>query len=157
MKHKILCITAFLCAMFFTACSDLVYELTPNGSNPNEMNSDPATAESVTLKTGSTINAILITDLRASSATQFKKSGTNNDSTTLYIDEDNKIPVWYDSTDKIIYYYVPNGCTIEMNPDSASMFHALWDLTSLDISGWNTSNVTDMSSMFRYCQNLGNL
>ena len=41
--------------------------------------------------------------------------------------------------------------------DMSSMFTYCSNLTSLDLSGFNTSNVTDMSSMFEYCDNLSSL
>ena len=37
------------------------------------------------------------------------------------------------------------------------MFYRCYDLKSLNLSGWNTSNVTDMNNMFYYCQNLKSL
>lgn len=36
----------------------------------------------------------------------------------------------------------------------SSMFYRCSNLTSLDLSGWNTSNVTNMNSMFNSCGNL---
>ena len=36
----------------------------------------------------------------------------------------------------------------------ASMFGTCSALTSLDVSGWNTSNVTNMNSMFSGCSAL---
>ena len=38
-----------------------------------------------------------------------------------------------------------------------SMFYNCSNLTSLDLSGWNTSNVTDMTSMFQGCSSLASL
>ena len=37
------------------------------------------------------------------------------------------------------------------------MFSGCYGLTSLDLTGWNTSNVTDMSSMFSNCRSLTSL
>ena len=37
------------------------------------------------------------------------------------------------------------------------MFDGCKNLTSLDLSGWNTSNVNNMNSMFRYCSHLTSL
>ena len=41
--------------------------------------------------------------------------------------------------------------------DMSSMFRSCSKLTSLDLSNFNTSNVTDMSFMFSYCSNLTSL
>ena len=41
--------------------------------------------------------------------------------------------------------------------DMRSMFNSCPNLTSLDLSNFNTSNVTDMSSMFSKCSNLTSL
>lgn len=37
------------------------------------------------------------------------------------------------------------------------MFRFCENLTSIDLSGWNTSNVTDMSAMFNLCTSLTTL
>ena len=37
------------------------------------------------------------------------------------------------------------------------MFQGCYSLTSLDVSGWNTSNVTNMGEMFSYCSKLTSL
>ena len=39
----------------------------------------------------------------------------------------------------------------------SEMFRECSSLTTLDLSGWNTSNVTDMNNMFYYCNKLSNL
>ena len=36
----------------------------------------------------------------------------------------------------------------------ASMFHSCYSLSSIDVSSWNTSNVTSMEAMFTYCVSL---
>jgi uncharacterized repeat protein (TIGR02543 family) len=111
----------------------------------------------VTLKTGSEINAILRTNLSANGAKEFKKSDVTNEEATLYLDTEKKIPVWYDSGNKIIYYYVPDNCIAMMNADSSQMFINMYGLTSLDLSEFNTSNVTSMEKMFCFCSQLEHL
>ena len=37
------------------------------------------------------------------------------------------------------------------------MFYGCWKLKSLDLSNFNTKNVTDMSYMFDFCSNLTTL
>ena len=49
------------------------------------------------------------------------------------------------------------GFNTENVTTMSSMFASCTNLTSLDISGFNTANVTDMSYMFSYCQNLVSL
>jgi len=58
---------------------------------------------------------------------------------------------WYDSG--TIYYYT-EADNIYVNSDAEGMFYGLSALTELDVSNWNTSRVTNMSSMFVYCRNL---
>ena len=41
--------------------------------------------------------------------------------------------------------------------DMSSMFYGCMELTSLDVSGFNTDNVTDMAYMFSECKNLTSL
>ena len=45
------------------------------------------------------------------------------------------------------------GCLTKMD----SMFRSCINLTKLDLSGWNTSNVTAMQNMFRECEKLEDL
>ena len=114
-----------------------------------------------TLKTGIDINEILLNytydmELGALETVQFKKSTTNSDSTTQYLDTDEKIPVWADSENKIIYYYIPDGYAIRMNADSSEMFANI-SFASIDIAGFDTSAVTNMSKMFSWCNALESL
>ena len=53
-----------------------------------------------------------------------------------------------------IVYYTTEAETIYINPDSSYMFYYMQWLTWLDVSRWNTSNVTSMRSMFNQCSNL---
>ena len=38
--------------------------------------------------------------------------------------------------------------------DMSDMFHCCYSLTSLNLSNFNTQNVTNMSGMFSYCKSL---
>ena len=49
------------------------------------------------------------------------------------------------------------GFNTENVTTMSSMFGGCTNLTSLDISGFNTANVADMSNMFSYCRNLETL
>jgi surface protein len=106
---------------------------------------------------GGGINGILRYSL-SKSAKHFKKSSTRNASATEYLDLNNKIPVWYDSSSETIYYYIPASCTsVKMNEDSSQMFEEMKYLTSIEINGFDTSKVTDMSCMFYGCEGLTSL
>ena len=114
----------------------------------------------VTLKTGGAIHSILVSlckdEYGYSVCTKFARSNTNNEKATLYLDTEEKyIPVWSDGTE--VYYYVPDGCTPVMNEDSSGMFSDCLNLTSLDVSKFDTSKVTNMESMFNYCSKLTSL
>ena len=108
------------------------------------------------LKTGGAINSILTQLCPGSACTKFARSVTNNASATLYLDTEEKyIPVWSAGTE--VYYYVPDGCTPVMNEDSSKMFYGCSKLTSLDVTGFDTSKVTNMSDMFIECSKLTSL
>ena len=110
----------------------------------------------VTLKTGSDIRSILVQLCENYACTKFARSNTNIASATQYLDTEEKyIPVW--SVDTEIYYYVPDGCTPVMNENSSGMFGMCSKLTSLDVTGFDTSKVTEMSSMFYSCSKLTSL
>ena len=114
-----------------------------------------ATAVTTTLKTGLEIKAILNT-LQNLTITKFVRSETNNADATAYLDiDEEKIPVWRDDT--VVYYYVPDGTTVYMNENSSNMFSECTSLTDIDIDGFDTSNVTDMSYMFMNCSALTSL
>lgn len=70
-----------------------------------------------------------------------------------YLDEkEEKVPVWaYGSA---IYYYKDDDSTVFLNEDSSRMFMNLDKLTSIDVSGFDTSRVQNTSSMFSSCSAL---
>ena len=112
------------------------------------------------LKTGGAINSILVSLCNDGygypACTKFARSETNKDEATLYLDTEGKyIPVWSKGTE--VYYYVPDGCTPVMNEDSSKMFSGCEGLTSLDLSKFDTSKVTNMSDMFVGCSGLTSL
>lgn len=121
---------------------------------------------SVTLKTGTAINTIfqklggqenpVITDNGTATSdttiTAFAKSTTAPSSAEFYLDENSIIPVWLDGT--TIKYYKPEGCTLYLNSDSSYMFCQLKNITSIDTTDLNTSNVTNMYCLFNSCEKL---
>ena len=57
-----------------------------------------------------------------------------------------KTYVWADGS--IVYYYTDSPSKIILNSNSAYMFYKMVNITELDLSIFDTSNVTDMSYMF---------
>ena len=70
-----------------------------------------------------------------------------------YLDYENKIEIWQDGTKFMFLYagkmYAPDSCD--------SMFRDCAALTTLDLSNFNTANVTDMGYMFYNCTALATI
>ena len=78
----------------------------------------------------------------------------------LISDNESEVPVyaWFDNG--TIYYYPVHyldNVKIYLNPRSNSMFSGLNKVTSIDLSGFDTSKVINMSSMFADCYSLTSL
>ncbi len=91
----------------------------------------------------------------------FKKStvvpATSMDAVNIEDEEsDYEIKLWLDPTDKTAYYFSEVE-TVYLNKDSKYTFRGMSNLTSLDLSGFNTSNVTSMYYMFYGMSNLTSL
>ena len=68
-------------------------------------------------------------------------------------ESDYEIKLWLDPTNKTAYYYTePEKVYLNMN--SSMMFSSMFRLTSLDLSNFDTSKVTNMGSMFFDMRNL---
>ena len=67
---------------------------------------------------------------------------------------DESIVAWYDNG--TIYWYSPMN-TVYMNANCQSMFDHMCGLTSVDVSQWNSSKVTNMQYMFSHCTALTDL
>ena len=82
----------------------------------------------------------------------FKKSTT---APAIYInavniedeESDYEIKLWLDPADKTAYYYTEPE-KVYLNTDMSGMFSYMFDLTTLDLSSFDTSYVTSMNSMF---------
>ena len=65
------------------------------------------------------------------------------------------VVAWLDTDGTSIKYYAEgytdNGTGIPLNADCSSMFFNCSKLTSIDMSGFDTSSVTNMTSMFTSC------
>lgn len=63
------------------------------------------------------------------------------------VNSDYEVKAWYDAATKTVYYYT-DAEKIILNEDSNAMFHNLVNLTSLDVSSFDTSKVKGMGNMF---------
>ena len=71
-------------------------------------------------------------------------------------ESDDEIKLWLDPTDKTAYYYTESE-KVYLNRDARSMFYWMSNLTSLDLSNFDTSKVTNMQGMFEHMSNLTTL
>ena len=71
-------------------------------------------------------------------------------------DSDYEIKMWLDPTNRTAYYYTEPE-KVYLNEDSGSMFSGMRSLTSLDLSNFDTSKVTNMNGMFSSSVNLTSL
>ena len=94
--------------------------------------------------TDNLIQSVQVVDTRPSGSITTKDVSTNNDGSYL---------AWWDAGTSTIKLYSESGDVI-LNPDSSSMFRNCTKLTTLDFSGWDTSQVTNMSMMFYNCSSL---
>ena len=68
-------------------------------------------------------------------------------------DSDYEIKLWLDPTDKTAYYYTEPE-KVYLNENARRMFYATSSLTTLNLSNFDTSKVTNMSNMFAYMRHL---
>lgn len=105
------------------------------------------------------INEILLNNLQAAStATTFKPSATApaEGTETFTIVEDVNAVAWLDGT-TIYYYakgYTDSGKGIPLGLGAAGMFKECSSLKSIDMTGFDTSECTDMELMFNRCSEL---
>ena len=62
-------------------------------------------------------------------------------------ESDYEIKLWLDPTDKTVYYYAETE-KVYLNEDMNSMFHNIFNITTINLSNFDTSRVTNMSYMF---------
>lgn len=66
---------------------------------------------------------------------------------------DYEIKAWYNTTDQAVYYYTePN--VVFLNENSEAMFRWFTKMETIDLSSFNTSEVTTMNTMFYMMNNL---
>lgn len=125
----------------------------------------PVPALPVSMKTGSSIRAILSglgasvdgANLSFAASSSAPPAGA---ATQLLSDVSASSPTevlaWKDGA-TIKYYaqgYTDSGRKIPLNANSARMFSNCKGLSSIEVSGFDTSEVTTMKWMFNYCENL---
>ena len=71
-------------------------------------------------------------------------------------ESDYEIKLWLDPTDKTAYYYTEPE-KVYLNENTCFMFEDMRSLTTLDLSNFDTSKVTDMREMFRDMHSLTTL
>jgi hypothetical protein len=62
---------------------------------------------------------------------------------------------WYDENDNTVYYYY--GGDVYLYGDCHNLFEGCYKYTTMDMTGFNTQYVTNMSQMFFLCYNVTNL
>ena len=83
----------------------------------------------------------------------FKRStvAPDNSVTTINIEDpdlsDYEIKAWYNAVDQSVYYYAPISTTY-LNPNSKGMFQWFTKMETIDLAGFDTSEVTSMNTMF---------
>ena len=113
---------------------------------------------------GPSINTILVQNNVQSIVTKFIHSATPPETgiATYKLSADNSdvdVLAWLDGTTIKFYAegYTDSNRKIPLNADSSLMFAYCRNLTSIDFSVFDTTNVTDMSRMFCECSNFTSL
>ena len=92
----------------------------------------------------------------------FKRStvAPDNSVTTINIEDpdlsDYEIKAWYNAVDQSVYYYAPISTTY-LNPNSKGMFQWFTKMETIDLAGFDTSEVTSMNTMFYTMKSLKNI
>lgn len=108
------------------------------------------------LKRVSEIHIMLLNSLSGGSAKKFAKSSEKKDS-QYYLDNNQKIPVWYEQESKTIWYYLEPDSIMTLAQNSSGMFANCRYIEAIETCDFDTSEVTDMSSMFNFCTALTSL
>lgn len=109
------------------------------------------------LKNGDAINRMV--HLKAFLPSSEPPSDDISDINYLDIEEKN-VPVWDDLNTNTTYYYAKGVTTpgavgrLMMHPSAAGMFFCQQDIETIDISVFDSRNVTSMENMFRDCEKL---
>ena len=82
------------------------------------------------------------------------KNSLTSDNTISLEDSELKAYIWLEGD--TLYYY-SEADTIFMNPDSSIMFNGFRNLTSMDLSGFDSTNVTNMELLFYDLESIQNI
>ena len=109
----------------------------------------------------SSINAVL-SELDGSASENveyFKKSPQPpaNGIKLAYFDDEKTCPLWYDEESKTLFYYLEKDFVLKMPENSEGFFAKLPYIKEIELSDFDTSNVTKMSNMFYCCYALESL
>lgn len=74
-----------------------------------------------------------------------------------YFDDEKTCPLWYDEESKTLFYYLKEGFVLKMSENSLGFFAKLPYIKEIELSDFDTSNVTAMSFMFSGCSALKSL
>ncbi|MDY6397135.1 MAG: leucine-rich repeat protein, partial [Treponema sp.] len=74
-----------------------------------------------------------------------------------YFDDEKTCPLWYDEESKTLFYYLKEGFVLKMPKKSEGFFAKLPYIKEIELSDFDTSNVTYMSWMFSGCSALESL
>ena len=74
-----------------------------------------------------------------------------------YFDDEKTCPLWYDEESKTLFYYLEKDFVLKMSENSDGFFANLPCIKEIELSDFDTSNVTDMSCMFYGCEALESL
>ena len=69
---------------------------------------------------------------------------------------DYEIKAWYNAVDQSVYYYAPGSITY-LNSNSKGMFQWFTKMETIDLTGFDTSEVTSMNTMFYTMNSLKNI
>ena len=161
---KIFWISALVAiVMFFVGCSQDSGDTTNNYySNDGSSTSDSSNDSNSGDMTAEQINALLRGPLSATqNATVLKPSLTApSSSMTVYtVFESSDTKMWLDGT-TIYYYaagYTDSGKGIPLPADCGALLSDCTKLETIDMTGFDTSGVTNMGNMFTRCKNVKSL
>ncbi len=107
------------------------------------------------------INAVLSElDVSPSENVEYFKKSTQPPAGGIrlaYFDDEKTCPLWYDEESKTLFYYLEKDFVLKMPEMSTGFFAELSNFKEIELSDFDTSNVTSMAGMFQHCSALTNL
>lgn len=148
-------VSILICSIFFSCANDSSSS-TPAATTGGSTGSTDIASKTLT---GEEINKILLTNLGANSTAKYvKPSATAPESSVQTYSINSAInAVLYRSSTTIYYYakgYTDSNKGIPLNSNCCNMFKSCKSLLTIDLTGFDTSSVTNMGSMINECDNL---